>query len=61
VLVASVGLDLSLSRTTPSAGFDVLNSDFNYGLLLTTVFGLLGGIFWTTGALKEQKLKQAWK
>ncbi|KAJ3107135.1 hypothetical protein HDU97_004828 [Phlyctochytrium planicorne] len=43
-LVAAYGLDVFLSRRSPSKVFDVLSEDFNYASLILTVIALLIGI-----------------
>ena len=55
------GLDVLLARSTPSAGFDVLNDDFNYALLIGTVVSLFGGVVWLKRELTAHQLEQAWK
>ncbi|PNH02834.1 ER membrane protein complex subunit 1, partial [Tetrabaena socialis] len=55
------GVDLFYTRLSPAKGFDSLEDDFNYVLLLLALAGLLAG----SGALqylsKQSALKQKWK
>ena len=44
VHVLAHGLDLFYARITPSASFDALDDDFNFALLLGTLFALLLGV-----------------
>ena len=60
-LVFAFGLDLFFSRITPVGGFDVLNDDFNYPMLLLTVFSMLFVVIWIRVALKDKENTDLWK
>jgi hypothetical protein len=60
-LVIAIGYDMMGVRVTPSQGFDLLNSDFNYPFLLATVGGLLIAIGVTRKMAKRKEVNAAWK
>ncbi|KAJ4471498.1 hypothetical protein J3R30DRAFT_1087191 [Lentinula aciculospora] len=59
-LVFAYGLDLFLTRVTPSNTFDVLNESFNKVQLVLTVMGLAVAIFITRPMVKRKKLREKW-
>ncbi|MCO5605408.1 hypothetical protein L7F22_059592 [Adiantum nelumboides] len=60
-LVFAYGVDLFYSHTAPSRIYDSLTDEFNYALLLITIFALVIAIV-TTWILSERKeLKEKWK
>jgi len=60
-LVLSTGLDLFFARVMPSKGFDVLNEDFSYFLLVLMVAGLMLAMIVLNRLVKDRKLSTAWK
>lgn len=71
-LVLVYGLDLLLAKSTvcfslyfiitqPVGGFDVLNDDFNYSMLILTVVVMLIITEYTIRAVKEKELADAWR
>jgi ER membrane protein complex subunit 1 len=43
-LVIALGLDIFITRTSPSKGFDTLSNDFSYSGLILTIICLVSGI-----------------
>lgn len=60
-LVFVTGLDLFFSRAVPSKGFDVLNEDFSFTLLLLLSVSLLVGCVLLNNAVQSKQLNSAWK
>ena len=54
------GLDLFLTRVSPSGTFDVLSESFNKAQLVLTVLGLLGAIVVTRPMVKRKLSDQKW-
>lgn len=54
------GLDLFLTRVSPSGTFDVLSESFNKAQLVFTVLGLLAAIVVTRPMVKKKLLNQKW-
>ncbi|KAF8678535.1 hypothetical protein AX14_004695 [Amanita brunnescens Koide BX004] len=59
-LVFAYGLDLFLTRVSPSGTFDVLSESFNKPQLVFTVLGLLGAIVVTRPMVRRKMLHQKW-
>ncbi|KAI5054835.1 hypothetical protein GOP47_0029980, partial [Adiantum capillus-veneris] len=60
-LVFAYGVDLFYTHTAPSKTYDSLTDEFNYALLLITIFALIIAIV-TTWILAERKeLREKWK
>eukprot|EP01135_Chromosphaera_perkinsii_P004498 Nk52_evm22s284 gene=Nk52_evmTU22s284 len=60
-IVFTYGLDIFLTRATPSAAFDVLNDDFNTPLLLLTVVAAFVGAIVTQRIAGQKTLGKLWK
>ncbi|KAG2493104.1 hypothetical protein HYH03_008767 [Edaphochlamys debaryana] len=60
-LVFVHGVDLFYTRTAPAKGFDSLEDDFNYALLLAALVGLAGGAVVMQYMSKQALLGQRWK
>ncbi|KAF8625878.1 hypothetical protein AX15_005151 [Amanita polypyramis BW_CC] len=59
-LVFAYGLDLFLTRVSPSGTFDVLSESFNKAQLVLTVMGLVVAIVVTRPMVKRKVLRQKW-
>ena len=59
-LVFAFGLDMFLTRVSPSSTFDVLSENFNKAQLVLTVLGLLVAIVVTRPMVKKKQLKEKW-
>ncbi|KAM6494809.1 Protein of unknown function (DUF1620) domain containing protein [Amanita muscaria] len=59
-LVFAYGLDLFLTRVSPSGTFDVLSESFNKPQLVFTVMGLVLAIAFTRPMVKRKLLNQRW-
>ncbi|KAJ7230405.1 DUF1620-domain-containing protein [Mycena pura] len=59
-LVLAYGLDLFLTRVTPSSTFDVLSENFNKAQLVLTVFGLALGIVIAKPMVSRKRLRERW-
>ncbi|PFH46226.1 hypothetical protein AMATHDRAFT_70337 [Amanita thiersii Skay4041] len=59
-LVFAYGLDLFLTRVSPSGTFDVLSESFNKAQLVFTVSGLVLAIVVTRPMVKRKMLQQKW-
>ncbi|GLI60547.1 hypothetical protein VaNZ11_002704 [Volvox africanus] len=55
------GVDLFYTRLAPAKGFDSLEDDFNYALLLAALVGLTGGAVILQYMAKQTSLNQKWK
>ncbi|KXZ55164.1 hypothetical protein GPECTOR_3g311 [Gonium pectorale] len=60
-LVFVYGVDLYFTRLAPAKGFDSLEDDFNYALLLAALLGLVGGSLIMGYMAKKNSLKEKWK
>lgn len=60
-LVLAHGVDLFYSRLAPAKGFDSLEDDFNYALLVTALVGLGLGAVALHVMVKNSALSQKWK
>jgi len=52
--------DVHYNRVIPSGGFDLLASDFNYGLLSVLLLGLGVVVYWLRFLSKKKAIAQAW-
>ena len=59
-IVFALGLDLFLTRVTPSGPFDVLGEGFNKIQLLTTIFALAVGLLVMRPLVRRKHLKERW-
>lgn len=59
-LVFAYGLDMFLTRVTPSNTFDVLNENFNKAQLVLTVSGLALAIIFTKPMVQRKRLREKW-
>jgi hypothetical protein len=59
-LVLSYGLDLFLTRTAPSQGFDILPSDFNHPLLIIIIVGMAFAVYALKKMVKAKVLRESW-
>ncbi|KAG6892138.1 hypothetical protein C0993_004697, partial [Termitomyces sp. T159_Od127] len=59
-LVFAYGLDMFLTRVTPSNTFDVLNENFNKAQLVLTVSGLGLAIIFAKPMVRRKKLREKW-
>ena len=59
-LVFAFGLDMFLTRVTPSGSFDVLSENFNKAQLVFTVFGLVMAIVITRPMVRRKRLRERW-
>ncbi|KJE95619.1 hypothetical protein CAOG_06052 [Capsaspora owczarzaki ATCC 30864] len=60
-LVFAHGVDIFHTRVHPSKTFDVLNEDFNFFLLMTTLVVLIVGTIVSSSMLKRKRLEAAWQ
>ncbi|GIL85172.1 hypothetical protein Vretifemale_13572 [Volvox reticuliferus] len=60
-LMFAHGVDLFYTRLAPAKGFDSLEDDFNYALLLAALVGLAGGAVILQYMAKQTSLNQKWK
>ncbi|CAG0898332.1 unnamed protein product [Darwinula stevensoni] len=56
-----LGLDLFLTRVSPSRTFDVLKEDFDHTLICTVLLGLLVACYATKHLAARKALNQAWR
>ena len=59
-LVFAFGLDMFLTRVTPSSSFDVLSENFNKAQLVFTVLGLVIAIVITRPMVRRKQLRERW-
>jgi len=59
-LVFAYGLDMFLTRVSPSGTFDVLSENFNKIQLVCTVIGLAVAIGVTNRLVKNRAMKARW-
>jgi len=59
-LVFAFGLDMFLTRVTPSSSFDVLGENFNKAQLVFTVLGLVIAIVITRPMVRRKQLRERW-
>lgn len=60
-LVAAYGLDVYLTRRSPSNNFDVLSDSFNKPFLVITMATIFIAVIYTSRKIKESNFKKAWK
>ncbi|CAK9006311.1 ER membrane protein complex subunit 1 [Durusdinium trenchii] len=60
-LVLVTGLDVFYARVLPSRGFDLLDEDFNFVLLVVLTSALFGLTVFLRGLASDKKLNEAWK
>eukprot|EP00516_Mucochytrium_quahogii_P007906 CAMPEP_0203757822 /NCGR_PEP_ID=MMETSP0098-20131031/10705_1 /ASSEMBLY_ACC=CAM_ASM_000208 /TAXON_ID=96639 /ORGANISM=" , Strain NY0313808BC1" /LENGTH=981 /DNA_ID=CAMNT_0050650059 /DNA_START=164 /DNA_END=3106 /DNA_ORIENTATION=- len=60
-LILVTGLDLFFCRVMPSKGFDLLDEDFNFSLLLLLCAGLVVATVVLSRMVRERNLADAWK
>lgn len=60
VLVLAHGVDTFYARLMPSKSYDMLEDDFSYSLLVTTILGLLVATFVVRAMVKKDNLKRNW-
>ena len=60
VVVLAHGTDVFYARMMPSKSFDMLEDDFSYSLLVTTIFGLLVATFVVYSMVQKDNLKRNW-
>jgi ER membrane protein complex subunit 1 len=59
-LVFAYGLDLFLTRVSPSGTFDVLNENFNKVQLVLTIVALVVAIVITKPMVQRKRLRERW-
>lgn len=60
-LLFSYGVDLQYTRLAPAKGFDSLDDDFSYGLLMVALAALTGGAVFMHLFTKNAVLKNKWQ
>lgn len=60
-LLFSYGLDLQYTRVAPAKGFDSLDDDFSYGLLIVALIGLTVASVSLHVITKKSTLKAKWQ
>jgi ER membrane protein complex subunit 1 len=60
-LVLVYGLDLFVTRVSPSKTFDLLKEDFDYFLISTVLVGLITASYIVRHLAAKKTIKQAWK
>ncbi|CRL03016.1 CLUMA_CG016197, isoform A [Clunio marinus] len=60
-LVLVYGLDLFVTRVSPSKTFDLLKEDFDYFLISTVLIGLTSASYIVKHLAAKKAIKQAWK
>ncbi|ORX75433.1 DUF1620-domain-containing protein [Anaeromyces robustus] len=60
-LVAAYGLDIFLTRRTPSNDFDVLSEAFNKPILVITMVSIVIAVIYTHIKIKSNNFKKVWK
>jgi len=60
-LVAAYGLDIFLTRRTPSNDFDVLSEAFNKPILIVTMVSIVIAVIYTHIKIKSNNFKKVWK
>jgi hypothetical protein len=59
--VFAYGIDLQYTRVAPAKGFDSLDDDFSYGLLVVALAGLTGASVFMHFFTKASLLKNKWQ
>ncbi|ORX49949.1 DUF1620-domain-containing protein [Piromyces finnis] len=60
-LVAAYGLDIFLTRRSPSNNFDILSDSFNKPILVITMAAVIIGTIYSSKKIKDNDFKKAWK
>lgn len=60
-LVLVYGLDIFVTRVSPSKTFDLLKEDFDYFLISTVLIGLITASYVVRHLAAKKTIKQAWK
>lgn len=60
-LVIVCGLDVFVTRVSPSKTFDLLKEDFDYFLISTVLIGLITASYVVRHLAAKKTIKQAWK
>lgn len=60
-LVFAHGLDIFVTRVTPSKSFDLLKDDFDYFLITAVLTALIVASYITKHLASRKIIKQAWK
>jgi hypothetical protein len=60
-LALAYGLDLFVTRVSPSKTFDLLKEDFDYFLISTVLIGLITASYIVKHLAAKKTIKQAWK
>lgn len=60
-LVMVYGLDIFVTRVSPSKTFDLLKEDFDYFLISTVLIGLITASYVVKHLAAKKTIKQAWK
>lgn len=60
-LVMVYGLDIFVTRVSPSKTFDLLKEDFDYFLISTVLIGLITASYVVRHLAAKKTIKQAWK
>jgi ER membrane protein complex subunit 1 len=59
--VLAWGLDLYYVMLRPARGFDMLQEDFSFALLIVALLGLVGSVVFMSQLLKSAQLKDKWQ
>jgi len=60
-LVVAYGLDIFLTRRSPSNTFDVLSDSFNKPFLIITMTTIVIAVIYTNRKIKSNEFKKVWK
>jgi outer membrane protein assembly factor BamB len=60
VLMLAYGIDMFYTRLMPSKSFDMLEDDFSYSLLVTTILGLLTATFVVYFRVQKSNVERNW-
>ncbi len=60
-LIAAYGLDVFITRRSPSNNFDVLSDAFNKPFLVITMATIFIAVIYTSKKIKDSNFKKAWK
>ena len=60
ILMLARGIDVFYTRLMPSKSFDMLEDDFSYSLLVTTILGLLIAAFVVHGKVNKDNVRRNW-
>lgn len=59
--VLAWGLDVYYVMLRPARGFDMLQEDFSFALLIVALLGLVGSVVFMSQLLKSAQLKDKWQ